>query len=91
MTTAEHFQRHTTLRYVVERDRGDFSNIQGPVNFFDNKATNVTDLKALAAAEIPAVTSYSRKAHLTVSLLLSCDQSIYGKLVEDMGNSYAMG
>ena len=37
------------------------------------------------------VTSYTREAYLAVNLLLSCDRSIYGKLVEDMGNIYAMG
>ena len=57
------------------------------INFFAGEAPTISDSKTY----ILMVTSYDREAYLTVSLLLRCDQSIYGKLVEDMGHSYALG
>ena len=37
------------------------------------------------------VTDYSSEKYLAVGLLLSYDHSIYRKLIEYMGNNYAMG
>ena len=37
------------------------------------------------------VTSYTREEYLVVSLILSCNPSIYRKIVDYMGNSYDMG
>ena len=37
------------------------------------------------------MTRYAREIYLTASLLLSCDQSIYGKLIKYMADNYAMG
>ena len=65
--------------------------MKGLIDFFTKEAPNVSDSKYHTATEIPMVTSYTRETYLTVSLLLSCDCSIYGKLVEEMGNSYTMG
>ena len=37
------------------------------------------------------VTDYAREAYLLVSLMMSCDRSVYGKLIEDMENNYTVG
>ena len=36
------------------------------------------------------VTSYAREAYLAVHLFIRFNRIIYGKVVEDMGNIYAM-
>ena len=71
----EHVQRHIILTYMVEHDRRYFSGIKGLVNFFSEKALNVSNSKVLTMTEIPVVKSYSREAYLTVILLLISDQS----------------
>ena len=71
----EHVQRHITLTDMAEHDRGYFSGIKGLVNFFSEKALNVSNSKVLTMTEIPVVKSYSREAYLTVILLLISDQS----------------
>ena len=64
--------------------------MKGLVDFFDDEVPKFSDSKALTTTEIPTVTRYSRELYFAVRLLLSCDQSIYIKLVEDMSNSYAL-
>ena len=87
---AEHVQRHTALVDVTESAGGAFSIMKGLVNFFADKVPNVTSSKAMTSMEIMMVTSYSRESYLVFSILLSYYHNIYGKLVDDMGNSYSM-
>ena len=86
----ESVQEHTAITDVVELTGESLSGMKGITNCFAYKSLNVSDLKALTDTENPMVMIYARDKYLSVSLLLSCDRSIYGKLVEDVGGSYAM-
>ena len=52
LTTAKHIQKHADLSYVAEYARGAFSIMKGIVNFFTNKAPNVSNPKALKITEV---------------------------------------
>ena len=78
---AEHAQRHAALVYVAESAVGALSEMKGLIYFFANYMPGITDPKSLTLMELHVVTNYSREAYLTVSLLLICDHSVYGKII----------
>ena len=76
---------------MVERSGGYFSGMKVLVDFFAKEAPNIANSKMLTKKEIPVVTRYTRQAYLAVSVLISCDRSIYRNFVKDMVNNYDMG
>ena len=86
LTTSKQVHQHNKLTDMAEPSGGSFSGMKRIVNLFYKKTPNVTNSKALTPTDIPMVTRYAREVYLAVFLLLSCDWSIYGKSVKDMGN-----
>ena len=84
-------QRHATLIYVTECAGGDLFSMKILVDFFDNRAPIISNLKALTVEETPVVIRYAREVYLAIVLILSCDHIIYRKLVKDMGNKHTTG
>ena len=61
---------------MEENSRRYFYGMKGLVDLFSDEVPNVSNPKELTDTEITAVTRYDREAHLTVSILPRCDQSI---------------
>ena len=53
-----------------------------------DKPAEITDYANPALAECQAVHNHAYEAYLVVSIILSLDCSIYGKLIEDLLKSY---
>ena len=84
---AERVQWHNTVIDVTKRASGDFSGMNELVYSLSEEALGISNPKVLTVKELPVVTDYNREAYLAVSLLLSCNRSVYRNLIEDMGNS----
>ena len=71
--------------------------IRGLCGFFlksaheDDKPSNISDYGNPTLAECRSIHYHAYEAYITVSMLLSLDRSIYGKLIEDLSNSYLVG
>ena len=57
----------------------------------DDKPVEITDYGNPTLAELQAVHDHAYEAYIAVSMILSLDRSIYGKLMEDLSKSYSMG
>ena len=56
----------------------------------ENKPTDIADYVKPTLTKYQAIHNHTYEAYLKVSMLLSLDRSIYGKLAEDLSDSYSM-
>ena len=87
---ANNIQRHTSLMEVFEHAGGALSVTKGLVNFFGNKVSSISNAKSLTKTEICLVSDYTRETYLTARILIICDSSVYGNLINDMGINYTV-
>ena len=56
----------------------------------DTNPADITDYGNTTLAECQAIHNHTYKVYPAVSIILSLDRSIYGKLVKYVSNSYSM-
>ena len=106
-TVFDHLNNHSDMIDLNERAGGKLDSVtdsimatpgmRGLWDFFlksfheDDKPAGVPNYGNPTLAKCQPIHSHTYKANLTVSMILSLDRSIYGKIVEELYYSYYMG
>ena len=89
MTTQLYMERFQNIVDVIEHSGGSIGVHPGVVSALASKRT--IDMDTMTTQQKDALEKEAKDMYLAIAFLLNSDRSRYGRLIEDLENSYLLG